>query len=99
MEDIIKVGTSAGGARAKAIVSYNEKTGVIRSEQIKSKKDLLKSTKAMKLNENKAIKIINDIKSSLLKWEIFAKRAFLDIQSINSVKKMLNPIKFCNINM
>ena len=34
MEQIIKVGTSAGGARAKAIVAWNEKTGDIRSGQI-----------------------------------------------------------------
>jgi len=32
--DIIRVGTSAGGARAKAIIAYNEKTGDIRSGQI-----------------------------------------------------------------
>lgn len=34
LEDIIKVGTSAGGARAKAIIAYNEETGVIKSGQI-----------------------------------------------------------------
>jgi HipA-like C-terminal domain./HipA-like N-terminal domain. len=33
-KDIIKVGTSAGGARAKAIIAYNEDTGVIKSGQI-----------------------------------------------------------------
>ncbi|HMU14040.1 MAG: type II toxin-antitoxin system HipA family toxin [Bacteroidetes bacterium] len=32
--DIIQVGTSAGGARAKAIVAYNHKTGEVRSGQI-----------------------------------------------------------------
>ena len=32
--DIIRVGTSAGGARAKAIIAYNEKTGDVRSGQI-----------------------------------------------------------------
>ena len=32
--DIIQVGTSAGGARAKAIVAYNDKTGEVRSGQI-----------------------------------------------------------------
>lgn len=32
--DIIKVGTSAGGARAKAVVAYNEKTGEVRSGQL-----------------------------------------------------------------
>lgn len=31
--DIIKVGTSAGGARAKAVIAYNEKTGEVRSGQ------------------------------------------------------------------
>ena len=32
--DIIRVGTSAGGARAKAIVAYNAKTGEVRSGQV-----------------------------------------------------------------
>lgn len=32
--DMIQVGTSAGGARAKAIVAYNAKTGEVRSGQI-----------------------------------------------------------------
>lgn len=32
--NIIKVGTSAGGQRAKAVVAYNEKTGEVRSGQI-----------------------------------------------------------------
>lgn len=31
LEDIISVGTSAGGARAKAIIAYNEITGEVRS--------------------------------------------------------------------
>jgi serine/threonine-protein kinase HipA len=34
LKDIIKVGTSAGGARAKAIIAYNEQTGVIKSGQV-----------------------------------------------------------------
>ena len=34
MEQIIKIGTSAGGARAKAIVAWNEETKDIRSGQI-----------------------------------------------------------------
>lgn len=33
MLDIIKMGTSAGGARPKAIIAYNEKTGQIKSGQ------------------------------------------------------------------
>lgn len=36
MEQIIKVGTSAGGARAKAIIAWNETTNDIRSGQIKA---------------------------------------------------------------
>lgn len=36
MRDILRVGTSAGGARAKAIIAWNEKTGEIRSGQIKA---------------------------------------------------------------
>ncbi len=34
--DIIRVGTSAGGARAKAVIAYNEKTKEVRSGQIGS---------------------------------------------------------------
>lgn len=33
MMDILKIGTSAGGARPKAIIAYNEKTGVVKSGQ------------------------------------------------------------------
>lgn len=33
MIDVLKMGTSAGGARPKAIIAYNEKTGHIRSGQ------------------------------------------------------------------
>ena len=36
MKQIIKIGTSAGGARAKAIVAWNEDTNDIRSGQIDS---------------------------------------------------------------
>ena len=39
LKQIIKVGTSAGGARAKAIIAYNEKTGEVRSGQIKNLHD------------------------------------------------------------
>jgi serine/threonine-protein kinase HipA len=34
LKAILKVGTSAGGARAKAIIAYNETTGIIKSGQI-----------------------------------------------------------------
>lgn len=37
--DIIRVGTSAGGARAKAIIAFNEKTGDVRSGQVDDLKD------------------------------------------------------------
>ena len=36
MQDIIRVGTSAGGARAKAVIAWNESTGDIRSGQIQA---------------------------------------------------------------
>ena len=36
MRQIISVGTSAGGARAKAVVAWNEETGEIRSGQIEA---------------------------------------------------------------
>jgi serine/threonine-protein kinase HipA len=36
MQEIIRVGTSAGGARAKAVIAWNEKTGDIRSGQIRA---------------------------------------------------------------
>lgn len=38
LEDIIRVGSSAGGARAKAIIAYNEKTGEVRSGQVAAPK-------------------------------------------------------------
>ena len=34
IEDVLKVGTSAGGARAKAILAWNESTGEFRSGQV-----------------------------------------------------------------
>src|ERR1700677_2030313 len=36
MRDILQVGTSAGGARGKAIIAWNEKTNEVRSGQIKA---------------------------------------------------------------
>lgn len=36
IEDILRVGTSAGGARAKAIVAWNPDTGVFRSGQVEA---------------------------------------------------------------
>ena len=38
LEDIIRVGSSAGGARAKAIIAYNESTGEVRSGQVAAPK-------------------------------------------------------------
>jgi serine/threonine-protein kinase HipA len=38
MRDILKIGTSAGGARPKAVIAYNEKTGEVRSGQTKAPK-------------------------------------------------------------
>lgn len=39
MEDILRVGTSAGGARAKAVVAWNPKTNEIRSGQVTNEPD------------------------------------------------------------
>lgn len=36
IEDILRVGTSAGGARAKAVLAWNEATGEFRSGQLKA---------------------------------------------------------------
>lgn len=36
LQEILRVGTSAGGARAKAVLAWNEKTGEFRSGQIKA---------------------------------------------------------------
>ena len=36
MLDILKVGTSAGGAKPKAIIAYNKKTGEVRSGQVQA---------------------------------------------------------------
>lgn len=38
LRDILRVGTSAGGARAKAILAINEKNGKVRSGQVKAPK-------------------------------------------------------------
>ncbi|MRT92918.1 type II toxin-antitoxin system HipA family toxin [Ancylomarina sp. 16SWW S1-10-2] len=38
MLDILKIGTSAGGARPKAIIAYNKKTGQVKSGQTKAPK-------------------------------------------------------------
>ena len=38
MMEILKIGTSAGGVRPKAIIAYNEKTGQVRSGQTKAPK-------------------------------------------------------------
>ncbi|WMI65299.1 type II toxin-antitoxin system HipA family toxin [Aestuariibaculum sp. YM273] len=38
MLDILKIGTSAGGARPKAIIAYNKKTGQVRSGQTNAPK-------------------------------------------------------------
>lgn len=38
IEDILRVGTSAGGARAKAILAWNEQTGEFRSGQVGTRK-------------------------------------------------------------
>ena len=36
MQEILRVGTSAGGARAKAVIAWNENTGEIRSGQVET---------------------------------------------------------------
>ena len=36
MMEILKIGTSAGGARPKAVIAYNEKTGEVKSGQTKA---------------------------------------------------------------
>ena len=38
MREILRIGTSAGGARPKAIIAYNEKTGQVKSGQTKAPK-------------------------------------------------------------
>lgn len=39
LQDILRVGTSAGGARAKAIIAWSQKTNEVRSGQVKAGKD------------------------------------------------------------
>ncbi|TDQ18432.1 serine/threonine-protein kinase HipA [Algoriphagus boseongensis] len=38
LADILKIGTSAGGARAKAVIAYNPKTGEVKSGQVPAPK-------------------------------------------------------------
>lgn len=39
VREILKIGTSAGGARPKALIAWNEKTGEVKSGQTKAPKD------------------------------------------------------------
>ncbi|NEX13070.1 MAG: toxin HipA [Prosthecochloris sp.] len=39
LSDLIRIGTSAGGARPKAVIAYNEKTGEVRSGQTHAPKN------------------------------------------------------------
>jgi len=39
LRDILRVGTSAGGARAKAVIAWNPKTNEVRSGQVKADKE------------------------------------------------------------
>ena len=39
LTDLLIIGTSAGGARAKCVIAYNEQTGEVRSGQAKTHKD------------------------------------------------------------
>lgn len=39
LSDILKIGTSAGGARAKAVIAYNPETGEVRSGQADARED------------------------------------------------------------
>ncbi|MGE8723234.1 type II toxin-antitoxin system HipA family toxin [Leptospira terpstrae] len=39
LTNLLTIGTSAGGARAKCIIAYNEKTGEVRSGQVESTED------------------------------------------------------------
>ncbi|TGK87224.1 type II toxin-antitoxin system HipA family toxin [Leptospira bourretii] len=39
LTSLMTIGTSAGGARAKCIIAYNEKTGEVRSGQVKTTED------------------------------------------------------------
>ncbi|MFZ6664112.1 type II toxin-antitoxin system HipA family toxin [Peijinzhouia sedimentorum] len=39
IREILKIGTSAGGARPKAVIAFNEKTGVVKSGQTKAPKE------------------------------------------------------------
>ena len=38
LNEILRIGTSAGGARPKAVIAYNQKTGKIKSGQVKAPK-------------------------------------------------------------
>ncbi|MBN3583566.1 type II toxin-antitoxin system HipA family toxin [Algoriphagus aestuarii] len=38
LSDILKIGTSAGGARAKAVIAFNPKTGEVKSGQVQAPK-------------------------------------------------------------
>jgi serine/threonine-protein kinase HipA len=50
-----------------------------------TKEDLLKSAQSMNIKESKAIKIIEEVKDSILNWRTFAKMAFVDEQTIDFI--------------
>lgn len=52
-----------------------------------SKEDLLQSAHSMRIDENKASEVINEVKSALLKWDSFAKKANLEKKTIDAIAK------------
>jgi len=57
-----------------------------KSENI-SKDDLLSSAKSMKIKEIDALKIISRVCESLTRWPEYGKKAFIDANEIEDIKK------------
>lgn len=98
IEEILRLGTSAGGQRAKAIIAYNKETGEVRSGQINAPdgfdyylikfdgltgKDLLEFATAN--NIKNAQEIIDQICETASGWPELAKDCGVPQRMINAI--------------
>ena len=61
VREIIRVGTSAGGARAKAVIAVNDKTKKVRSGQAEGLNSLIRTISNLFLSRLKLLEIIFDL--------------------------------------
>ncbi len=71
-ENLISVGTSAGGARAKAVIAINSKTGEVRSGQIDAGKDYeYYLIKFDRISNNKDKEEVDDVQHTLIEYAYY----------------------------